>query len=396
MKIIILLITLFCHSKEYLGEASFTGQSEDQLSFIKENIMRMAFRDAIYRAMSDYNLNAKKFWNHYDEILYERKKEVKDTLNEKYEKKTKYFYTLMRRKLLEVENNLFNEMKLKSVIHSFAIKRFSRSTKYPNVRRMVIQVKMNEKLIGSIYRKFVQKENNENLTISSCLKILNSTGNALNLDNTSIKNVLENRWRQVYLNKALKGNKDSYTNSCEKDTMALKQNIVIYLKSKEIEGVEKKWSLELEGYLSIEDNKEKLLFSKELNKQIIVIYERQKNDATNLIANVINRMVTPVIYSAIDQYNNSLFSYFEKVIVVQGNSSISEILEIRKKLEIDLMHKNAKVNISLLGRDYVKLILQTDEQIANSSFEAIIKKIEIKDKNLKVASREEGIQITIN
>jgi hypothetical protein len=143
------------------GEARFYSQDEDALSFIKEQLLDVAFKDIISKEMVLMGLDSKLFWKNFQEKFEGHFKTTHEKLKARFEddegkmkpKDRQKYQKLLRLKRLKARKT-FGRFSI--VIHSYVIKRMSRSLKYPNSRYMRLLGHVDKTRLRSLYARFVK------------------------------------------------------------------------------------------------------------------------------------------------------------------------------------------------------------------------------------------------
>ena len=143
------------------GEARFYSQDEDALSFIKEQLLDVAFKDIISKKMVLMGLDSKLFWKNFQEKFEVHFKNTHEELKARFEddegkmkpKDKEKYQKLLRLKRLKARKTFG---RLAVVIQSYVIKRMSRSLKYPNSRYMRLLANVDKKRFRGLYARFVK------------------------------------------------------------------------------------------------------------------------------------------------------------------------------------------------------------------------------------------------
>ncbi|MDB9786753.1 hypothetical protein OAB57_01495 [Bacteriovoracaceae bacterium] len=223
-KISIFLLTIFTFSNvyaagsskknSYIGEGRIQGHKNAPPSLIQSLLLQAAFRDVIDRYLRKNSLNAKLFWNKYDnnfQINYGDQIEIKknyhislleksknrniSTLKNKLNKDYRLFHSKLKK-------TYFTKTKLKNVIQSYVVKRKSRSSFNANVLFIRIEAQINQKLINRIYYQSIDQEKNRiphTLVIINDIVLDNNNWSKLGvLSQSGLTNILLKHWSKYF------------------------------------------------------------------------------------------------------------------------------------------------------------------------------------------------------
>lgn len=162
MKIILifLLVSNFAFAMDFIkGEGRFRSEDGDGHEFVKSQLIYEGFKNILSKEMDSLGLNKDLFWQKYNEKLDSRYTQVENKLkaalkiNENSSsKERKNFQKILRRKKLRLKEKFG---KIQSTISRFAIKKISRSTKYPKSRYIRLEGSVNSSALNKLYYRFV-------------------------------------------------------------------------------------------------------------------------------------------------------------------------------------------------------------------------------------------------
>ncbi len=138
------------------GNGRFYALEDDNLSFVKSQLLFNAYQEVITKTLTQQGLNHELFWRNFDEKFEIFFQPIKEKLDEKYgidkdnlnaADKEAYKKSL-RSKRLSSKSTFMN---LRSCIQSYSIKKMSRSSQMANSRFIEILAKVNKVALGKIY-----------------------------------------------------------------------------------------------------------------------------------------------------------------------------------------------------------------------------------------------------
>lgn len=143
------------------GEGRFYSKDEDNLRFIKSQLLSSAFKDVVSRQMTKLGFNTDSFWLAYDQKFEEFFSPIKEDLEKSFGmdqekislKKKQNFQKRLRSKRLKLKGRYG---KISSCIPSYSIKKMSRSTQVPNARYIRIAAKVNRRCLSRLFSKFTK------------------------------------------------------------------------------------------------------------------------------------------------------------------------------------------------------------------------------------------------
>ncbi len=157
---ILLLISNLAFAVDFIkGEGRFLSEEGDGHEFVKSQLIYDGFRNILSKEMDSLGLNKDLFWQKYDEKLETEYSKIELTLtkslkitDESSSKEKRIFQEVLRRKKLRFKEKFG---KIQSTISRFAIKKISRSSKYPKSRYIRIEGSVNSRALNKLYYKFV-------------------------------------------------------------------------------------------------------------------------------------------------------------------------------------------------------------------------------------------------
>jgi hypothetical protein len=224
LKTILLLFTCifsFSASADYiLGEGRFYVQEDDNLGFVKKQLLFSAYQDILTKEMKNMGLDDELFWQKFDEKFDHYFQPIKTNLREKYKllqtdgtvitielaknKKEKdrveKFQKSLRSKRLRLRSKFG---KLSQPVSSYSIKKMSRSTRYSNSRYLSLNAKVDRKILHNIYLQMISERSGlhfKKLYLSVNFSLQNGTwedlGVQIESDFTSVVKEYWKRWFQ--------------------------------------------------------------------------------------------------------------------------------------------------------------------------------------------------------
>lgn len=140
------------------GDGRFYAMEDDSLAFVKKQLLFNAFKDIISKELKNEGLSPNVFWEKFEEKFDESFEPVQESLTLKYgieeedvsAKKKEKFKKELRLKRLKSRGQFGG---VKTVIHSYSIKRMTRSTQLANSRYIQINGRLNKKKLNALYLK---------------------------------------------------------------------------------------------------------------------------------------------------------------------------------------------------------------------------------------------------
>lgn len=195
------------------GNGRFYAVEEDNLSFVKKQLLFNAYREVLTKVLTEQGLNQELFWRSFDEKFELFFKPVQEKLEEKYgvnsenfsEKNKEAFQKSLRIKRLTAKSSFMN---LRSCIQSYSIKKMSRSSQMANSRFIEILAKVNKVSLGKIYVNLTRE--GENRSLKSLYVTVDYNINNMIWPDTGVEmkkdfiDVINNSWKN-FLEKNLEG-----------------------------------------------------------------------------------------------------------------------------------------------------------------------------------------------
>ena len=198
-----LLMMSMANAADFIrGEGKFVSQTGDGHEFVKSQLIYEGFADILSKEMKNLGLNKELFWQKYNEQLEKNYTvitnvllgEMKIDADSSARDKKNYSEKLRRRKLDFKEK--FG--KLQSAISRFAIKKISRSSKYPNYRYIKLEGTVDSKMLTKIYYKFVagnKRSEYGSLFLNVDYKLNGTTYSELGVENENdFADVISKKW----------------------------------------------------------------------------------------------------------------------------------------------------------------------------------------------------------
>ncbi len=195
------------------GDGRFYALEEDNLSFVKQQLLFNAYQDVISKVLSEEGLNKELFWKSFDEKFETYFLPIQQELETKYgmdkeevsDKDKEAFQKILRARRLKAKSTFKN---LRSCVQSYSIKKMSRSSQMANSRFIKIQAKVNKVILGKIYVDLTREGESrmmDKLYVSVDYSIHNMTWNDTGVElKQDFVNVIHNSWKE-YLIKNLEG-----------------------------------------------------------------------------------------------------------------------------------------------------------------------------------------------
>lgn len=202
----ILLLALsinFSFAADFIkGEGRFVSQNDDPHEFVKEQLIYEGFSDIIGKELVNLGLNKDLFWQKYNEELEKNydvietqlKAEMKLSENPTPNEKKQFSEKLRMRKLKFKEK--FG--RIQSAISRYAVKKISRSAKYPNYRYIRVEGTVNSQILNKIYYQYVagsKKSEYGSLFLNVEYNLLGTTYTELGVENENeFSGVVSKKW----------------------------------------------------------------------------------------------------------------------------------------------------------------------------------------------------------
>lgn len=225
--ILLILMTFSFHlvaADRYINaEGRFWAKDDDNLVFVKNQLLYNAFVEVISKELKAANLDAESFWQKYDQKFNESFKSTEEKLAKKYgltgdeanqdisqPKKEEYLQELRRVKL-EKKRNYGSIQKL---IRSFAIKKMSRSPQYPQSRFISIEAKVDKVSLNKVYYRFMREKQNvsfESMYLYFDYNLKDASWSDLGVDSkATFVNVVNDSWEKWFQDNRPSNVKDVY------------------------------------------------------------------------------------------------------------------------------------------------------------------------------------------
>ena len=219
MKGIILLILILCNLSLYaqelvVGEGVFISDDEDKLSFVKDQLIYNAYRDAISKEFVKIGYDSNLFWQKYQESfdtyflgieqVYNKKYKLDDT--EVSENQKKLGRQLLRKRKLNEQKKFrrLDRLFKKWFIH----KAMSRSVSNPSKRYLSIKAVVNRKALNKMYLSLTGRKevaSYERLFVGVVLNAQNFNWSDVGMESyDGLKDVLLKEWIKWFEKRNLK------------------------------------------------------------------------------------------------------------------------------------------------------------------------------------------------
>lgn len=144
------------------GEGRFWADEEDNLVFIKNQLLFNAYINVITKELENMGLDQESFWQKFNTKFEEKFTADQENLKKKYkieENATaaqKAAYTKALRKLKLEKKRLY--MNLGGIIESFAIKKMSKSAVNPQSRFLSLEAKVNKIALNKLFYRLMREK----------------------------------------------------------------------------------------------------------------------------------------------------------------------------------------------------------------------------------------------
>lgn len=144
------------------GEGRFQSTQDDSLTFVRNQLLYQAYRDVLSKEMKSLGLDARAFWQKYEERFQNSFDTVRGELVEKYKvtsgdanarQKLEYERALRSREL-NARSRFGN---IARAIESYSIKNMSRSAQAAQSRFLTLQARVNRRMLNSVYNEFMRE-----------------------------------------------------------------------------------------------------------------------------------------------------------------------------------------------------------------------------------------------
>lgn len=144
------------------GEGRFQSTQDDSLTFVRNQLLYQAYRDVLSKEMQSLGLDARAFWQKYEERFQNSFDTVRGELVEKH--KIADGSTSAREKMDYEKELRSRELNARSrfgniarAIESYSIKNMSRSAQAAQSRFLTLQARVNRKMLNSVYNEFMRE-----------------------------------------------------------------------------------------------------------------------------------------------------------------------------------------------------------------------------------------------
>lgn len=389
------------------GDGRFYAMEDDSLAFVKKQLLFNAFKDIISKELNNEGLNSNFFWEKFDEKFEEHFEPTKKALSEKYgienedvnpKEKEKYKKALRLKRFTQKGD--FGG--IKSAIHSYSIKRMTRSTQIANSRYIQINAKLNKKKLNALYIKLTNNGNFKifkNLYISADFSLENMTWADAGVDvKDDFISVVKDHWKK-WLGKSLSDSVENFvlmdagqeksvkdylripTEGAQieenlKNSLWLKFNVIIAKKGEDIFLRKREFNFSL-TFLLIEIEKNSLLSHFDFNSQPQKYDFINSHELSSNLASMVYRIPLDKFrdfkknISSLPTNSHSLF------LTVKNIGSIQELFEFNEflaekgvSLQVftqikSLSGKNARIGVTYQGNhqemtDFLKSLNSLD------------------------------------
>lgn len=230
-KIILICIALIqfqAFSKVVEGEGRFYSQDEDSLNFIQKQLLSSAYKDVITKELTSMGLDAKSFWESYEQKFETYFEPIGKNLKEKYNidvegKKPdlKGYKKALRLKRLSLKSRYGA---LYKAISQYSEKSKSRSPQVPNARYIRIRAKVDRKTLHKIFLNFTADSKSRSfqklyITSNFTLRDLSWTDMGVEVEN-DFTTVIRTHWEK-WLKENLKATVEQIVFTDEADYQSL-------------------------------------------------------------------------------------------------------------------------------------------------------------------------------
>lgn len=165
MKVLILLFALLSSPLGWAqveGRGRFQATDEDSVTFVRNQLIARAVRDALDKELKAMGLEADGFWQRFDQRFEAAFNAVHEELKKKYKigeeevnaRQRQAYETELRQRRLNMEANFGN---LARALDSYSIKNQSRSTQGGATRYMTIEARVNRRTLNGLYSDFMRE-----------------------------------------------------------------------------------------------------------------------------------------------------------------------------------------------------------------------------------------------
>lgn len=187
------------------GEGRFFSKDEDNLVFIKQQLLYQSFKQILTKEMDTLGLDSKAFWQRYEDQFENYFKPIEDTLKEKVKpeesaKNRADFEKSLRTQKLNAQARYG---RIQRAIQSYSIKKMSRSPQVPNSRFMNVEAKVDRKNLTDLYMSFIKsgaKQGFTKLYLMTDFQLVNSTWSDTGVDlESDFTSVVNDHWKKWLL-----------------------------------------------------------------------------------------------------------------------------------------------------------------------------------------------------
>ncbi|PIP93203.1 MAG: hypothetical protein COW00_11095 [Bdellovibrio sp. CG12_big_fil_rev_8_21_14_0_65_39_13] len=187
------------------GEGRFFSKDEDNLVFIKQQLLYQSFKQILTKEMDTLGLDSKAFWQRYEDQFENYFKPIEESLKEKTKpeesakNRTDFEKALRTQKL----NAQARYGRIQRAIQSYSIKKMSRSPQVPNSRFMNVEAKVDRKNLTDLYMSFIKSGSREGyakLYLMTDFQLVNSTWSDTGVDlESDFTSVVNDHWKKWLL-----------------------------------------------------------------------------------------------------------------------------------------------------------------------------------------------------
>lgn len=390
----------FTHSYgEVTGEGRFYAQDEDSLAFVKQQLIHLAFKDAITKEMDAMGLDSSLFWDRYEARFEESFKPILEGLQKKYDvgsekqswKQKNSYRTLEREKRLKARRKFGN---LGQVISAYSIKKMSRSPQYPKSRFLQLSAKVDKRLLTRLYKSFLKDDQGAGLQkiyISTDFSIEGGNWSVLGIDlEDEFADPIQKYWRlwvikQLNLDPDMVEVTDKSEETRLENSMRAADTLMAQTLGDEASGESEiaigKKAIWLKFKVKIEWSEENTLLKKRQVKASVdmVAFNLTNNDPfffqeidspaqtfyfsdpekySSSVASMVYRLPLPELAKFIRSSKSLAYDSRFKPVTIMGVSSISELFSLREFLQKKLVRFDGILDFKSYTLDDSKFFLQ--------------------------------------
>lgn len=204
----------FGATKEITGEGRFYAQDDDNLNFVKKQLLFNAYEDIITKQLKELGLDGKLFWQQFNDQFDRSFAPVEQELKVKYlidqdTEEAKKLSENDKRKNLEEYNKTLRIKRLTlrtrfqnlgAAITQYKVKVMNRSTQFPKSRYLKVTAKVDNKELNAIFHRLTDVSSvmqYKRLIVSSRFLLQNATWNDVGVEVSSeFEGTIADHWQK--------------------------------------------------------------------------------------------------------------------------------------------------------------------------------------------------------